>query len=72
MAMKFSKKPSNNKPPSLEKIIESQQADIKKLKEEKLELQLSMAEMFEQSQVDKMELQLAIVELAEEILEQNS
>lgn len=72
MAIKFSKKPGSNYKPSIEEVLKNQELEIKKLKEEKLELQLSMAELFEQSQADKTELQLAIVELAEEILDLNS
>lgn len=72
MAIKFSKKPGSKYEPTIEERLKSQQAEIKKLQEEKLELELSLAEMYEQSQLDKSELQLAIVELAEEILAQNS
>lgn len=72
MAIKFSKKPGSKYEPTIEERLKSQQAEIKKLQEEKLELEISMAEMYEQSQLDKSELQLAIVELAEEILAQNS
>lgn len=73
MAIKVSKKPGS-KPyePTIEEKLKSQQAEIKKLQEEKLELQLTIAEMYEQAQLDKSELQLAIVELAEELLAQQN
>lgn len=72
MAIKFSKKPGYKYEPTIEEKLKSQQAEIKKLKEEKIELELSLAELYEQSQADKTELQLAIVELAEGILAQEN
>lgn len=72
MAIKVSKKPGSKYEPTLEEKVKLQQAEIKKLKEEKIELELSLAEMYEQAQNDKAELQLAIVELAEEVLGLNS
>lgn len=72
MAIKFSKKPGSKYEPTLEEKLKLQQAEIKKLEEEKIELQLSLAELYEQSQADKTELQLAIVELAEGILSQQN
>lgn len=69
MAIRASK--NNNVPQkkrSLEDVVKEQAAEIEKLKNDKLQLQVMTAELFEQTQLDKLEIQTTIAELAEVIL----